>query len=89
MRRMALTLLHDDRLQNHKYLKCFKYLFSPGPSIESAYLSGSLLADSLADRFNSGTKKDYGLDPKERFQVMILPSGHKVKLLLFTITSPP
>ena len=40
-----------------------------GPSIESAYLSGSLLADSLADRFKSGTKKDFGLDPKERFQV--------------------
>ena len=40
-----------------------------GPSIESAYLSGSLLADSLADSFKSGIRKDFGLDPKERFQV--------------------
>ena len=67
---MALTILHDDKLQNHNYSKSSDCLLSPGPSIESAYLSGSLLADSLADRFNNGIKRDYGLDPKERFQVI-------------------
>ena len=47
-------------------------ILSPlGPSIESAYLSGSYLADALAERFsNKGEiKKDFGLAPNEYFEV--------------------